>query len=180
MLSTYTKTTINMILFALVLLGSLNYLMIAAGYDIMKNIPHQYTMIIYIIIGCAAIILAVNRTTWLPFLGKSVLPSTLVPLKQATSYNKIITVKTKPNSKIAYWASSVTLSDGKIPDVDTAYDDYSNSGVVMSDENGMAYLPIMEGGKYKVPYNRVIDRHVHYRIIGLEHGMIGKIHTKKY
>ena len=180
MISNYTKTTINMLLFALVLLGSLNYIIMAAGYDIMKNIPHKYTMMIYIIIGCAAIILALKRTTWLPFLGKSVLPSTLVPLRQPTSYNKIITVKTKPNSKIAYWASSVTLPNGMIPDVATAYDDYSNSGVVMSDENGFANLPIMEGSSYIVPSNRIIDRHVHYRIIGLEHGMIGKIHTKKY
>jgi hypothetical protein len=180
MLSTYTKTTINMILFALVLLGSLNYLMIFIGYDIMKNIPHQYAMIIYIIIVISAIILAFNRTTWLPFLGKSVFPSALVPLKQLTNYDRIITVKTKPNSKVAYWASSVTLSNGMIPDVDTAYGDYSNSGVVMSDENGIANFPIMEGSSYIVPSNRIIDRHVHYRIIGLEHGMIGKIHTKKY
>jgi hypothetical protein len=44
-----------------------------------------------------------NKHNWLPFLGSSVLPSPLVPLKTIEGNTKV-TVNVSPNSKILYWA----------------------------------------------------------------------------
>ena len=187
----YLEAKINMIIIGIVIIGALNWLTIVFGYDLVdilnrfinklfnSNLPiNNY---IYIIIGFSAIYIASRRTTWLPFLGESVLPSSLIPLKE----NKVpednknvrrIQIKTKPNSKIAYWAS--LPNNNSLPYVEEAYDDYSNSGVVMSDKDGKASLIVIAGTDYIVPGNKKIKRHVHYRIINA--GMTSKIYTKYY
>ena len=88
-----------------------------------------------------------------------------------------VTIKTVPNVKIAYWAA---LPKGNNPDVITAYDDYSNSGVVMSDSNGIAVLPILAGSSYIIPSGRKLDRHIHYRVFNKYYGMMDKLNTKYY
>jgi hypothetical protein len=50
----------------------------------------------------------------------------------------------------------------------------------MSDNNGIASLPLLTGSGYIVPSGRKIDRHVHYRVGGMEYGMLSKIRTKFY
>jgi uncharacterized membrane protein YuzA (DUF378 family) len=183
----YWGTKLRMGLTAIVIIGALNWGATAIGYnlvELLSNFVNQslktnYPLdkIIYVIVAICAILLASRRTTWLPFLGKSVLPDSLVQLKTPQKSDKKITIKTKPNSKIAYWAA---LPKGDNPDVITAYGDFSNSGVVMSDANGVAELPILMGSAYTVPSGRKIPRHVHYRILGLPYGMMGRIKTEYY
>lgn len=183
----YFETKLRIILTTVVLIGALNWGTTALGYNLVellsKNLNellktyYPFDKIIYIIISVCAILLAFRRTTWLPFLGKSVLPDSLVPLKTPTKSDTKVTIKTKPNAKIAYWA---TLPKGTNPDVITAYDDFSNSGVVMSDSNGIAELAILTGSGYTVPSGYKLDRHVHYRVLGKPYGMMGKIKTKFY
>ena len=129
----------------------------------------------------AGLYLMYDLTTWLPFLGETVLPGSLIPLKtnNVDPNNKtIITVNTKPNTRIAYWASLPNTE--KIPKVEQAYADYSNSGVVMSNEDGEAKLVLTKGTGYIVPRNKVIKRHVHYRELDQQYGMIGKVNTLYY
>lgn len=187
----YIKTKIRMVLLSLVFIGAINWGSTAVGYNFVELLSktintslltnYPFDKIIYIIVAFAAIWLASKKTTWLPFLGMSVIPSTLIPLKtpKNTTNNatKKINIKTKPNSKIAYWAA---LAKGNKTYVVDAYSDYSNSGVVMSDSKGNATLEISEGTGYTVPSGRIIPRHVHYRIIGLTDSMIGKVETIKY
>ena len=185
----YNNTVFNMILISLVLIGSINWGLTAFNLNLVEMLSDcadnffkadiHLDKIIYITVMFAGILLAIRRDTWLPFLGKAVLPEALVPLKTPTNTNKNIMIKTKPNVKIAYWASKPT-NDENIPDVVTAYDDFNNSGVVMSDINGNATLPILIGTEYEVPSGRVIPRHVHYRVLGLEYGMIDKVQTAFY
>ena len=190
-----------MIYLALVLVGALNWGLVAIGYNpvemlsnfinnglnrlLNSNRNYHFNTIIYSLVAVSAIILAIQRDVWLPFLGRSVLPSALVPLKNPTAVDTVVEVYTKPNTKIAYWAAlPIKNGDGdddsdSEPDVMTAYGDFSNSGVVMSDDNGLAQLHILAGTSYEVPSGKVIPRHVHYRIIN-EHGMMGRIRTKRY
>jgi hypothetical protein len=191
-----------MVYLGLVLVGALNWGLVAIGYnpvDMLSNLinnglnrllnsnrNYHFNTIVYSLVAVSAIILAIQRDVWLPFLGRSVLPSALVPLKNPTSVNTVVEVHTRPNTKVAYWAAlpmnknngDDSDSDSE-PDVMTAYGDFSNSGVVMSDDNGLAKLSIAAGTSYKVPSDKVIPRHVHYRIIN-EHGMMGRIRTKRY
>ena len=183
----YWKTKINMLLTAIVIIGAINWGATAVGYNIVEllsnnlnkllKINYPFDKIIYIIVAICAILLASKRTTWLPFLGKSVLPGSLVSLKIPAKTDMKVKIKTKPNVKIAYWAA---LPKGVDPDVITAYGDYSNSGVVMSDSNGNVELPILAGSGYIVPSGRNIDRHVHYRVLDKPYGMMGQIKTKNY
>jgi uncharacterized membrane protein YuzA (DUF378 family) len=185
--SYYFKTKLNMILCGLVILGAFNWGTTAIGYNLVEllskyinslinnNIP--FDKIIYMIVAASALCIAIKRDTWLPFLGKTVFPSQLIPLKTPKDTNRVIEVRTLPNSKIAYWAA---LPRGTNPDVVTAYGDFSNSGVVMSDANGIAKFPIKEGSGYFVPSGRKISRHVHYRVLGLPYGMADKLRTVKY
>ena len=174
---------------ALVIIGSINWGLYALGYNLVDSISLQlnrlfksrvpFNNIIYFMVAIAGLWLATKRTTWLPFLGKSVLPESLVPLKQPLKTDTTISVKTLPNVKIAYWAA---LNKGEQTDVKKAYGDYENSGVVMSDDKGNVSLPIMTGTGYTLPSGDILPKHVHYRIIGQpnSYGMIGKVETKYY
>lgn len=184
------KIKLRMLLLAIVFIGAINWGTTAIGYNLVEllsttlnktfnsNIP--INNIIYIIVALAAIKLASDKTTWLPFLGMGVLPSNLIPLTKPTSdNNKKINIKTYPNKKIAYWTAMPSVNS-EIPDVEEAYSDYSNSGVIMSNDKGEATIEIKEGSSYVVPSGKVIPKHVHYRIVGLPYGMISKIETVYY
>ena len=189
-MNTYLKYKINMIFMGFIIAGAINYGTTAFGFnliDIASNsvnnlINKQIYLdkIIYIVIAISAIILMFNRTTWLPFLGTCAFPTKgLIPNKINNDGDKKIEVLVKPNTRIAYW-SSIQKNPTDTPDVVSAYDDFSNSGVVMSDNNGVAILSVKLGTDYIVPSNKLIKRHAHYRELDLEYGMMGEVQTVYY
>ena len=178
----------HILLVTLVIIGSINWGAHALGYNFVdilsqelnklfkSNIP--INNIIYIIVAFAGLILASRQTTWLPFLGETVLPESLIPLKTIPTSDKTIQINTLPNVKIAYWTA---LNKGDHTIVNQAYGNYENSGVVMSDSNGIAVLPIMTGTGYTLPSGCILPRHIHYRVIGhYNNSMIGKVNTINY
>lgn len=184
------KMKLHMLLLAIIFIGAINWGTTVFGYNLVdllsntlnktfnSNLP--INNVIYIIVALAAIKLATDKTTWLPFLGMSVLPSNLIPLtKSSSDNNKKINIKTYPNKKIAYWTAMPSVNS-EIPNVEEAYSDYSNSGVIMSNDKGEATIEIKEGSGYIVPSGKVIPKHVHYRVLGLPYGMISKIKTIYY
>jgi uncharacterized membrane protein YuzA (DUF378 family) len=183
----YWMIKFRMLIITFVIIGALNWGSTAMGYNFVeltsKNLNnllktnYSFDKIIYFIVAFCAMLLAFSKTTWLPFLGVSVLPESLVPLKTPYNSDMKVTIKTDPNVKVAYWAA---LPKGNNPDVITAYGDFSNSGVVMSDSNGIAVLPILAGSCYTVPSGRKLSRHVHYRVIGKPYGMMDPIKTHLY
>lgn len=187
MINTCVETKIHMLLVLLVLLGGINWGTTAFGYNLVEilsnnlnklfNINQSFDKIIYIIICGAALSLAMKRDMWLPFLGKTVLPASLISNKVPEKTDFIVKARTLPNSKVAYWSA---LNKNEKQSVEEAYDDYSNSGVVMSDKDGNVEFPILTGGGYIVPSGRFIPRHVHYRVLGLKYGMIGEVKTVSY
>lgn len=132
--------------------------------------------IIYITIAVAGLYLS-NRDSFLPFLGKTVIPPSVIPLKTNKFQEDTVEINVKPNSKVIYWATKKS-KDNK-PDVWTAYDDYSNSGVVMSDKYGKAILKLQKGTGYIVPGGKYIPPHVHYRF-ELKPGKLSRIETVYY
>ena len=188
--NTYHIYTVKMILMGFIIAGSINYGTTAFGFNIIDIVSNSVDnlikkqiyldKIIYIIIAISGIILMLNRTTWLPFLGTCVFPTKgLIPNKINNDGDKKIKVNVKPNTRIAYW-SSIEKNYNQTPDVITAYDDFSNSGVVMSDNNGVAILSVKLGTDYIVPGNKLIKRHVHFRELDLEYGMMGEVETVYY
>ena len=104
-----------------------------------------------------------KRDTFLPFLGKTVMPTSVIPLRENKYQDDTIKIKVKPNSKVIYWITKKLDSNNH--NVWKAYDDYSNSGVVMADKNGVAILKLQKGSGYMVPWGgeKYIPPHVHYR-----------------
>jgi len=179
-----------MILMGFIIASGINYGLNEFGFNIIDIVSNQINnlinnkiyldKIIYIAIAISAIILMFNRTTWLPFLGTCAFPTKgLIPNKINKDGDKQIEVRVKPNTRIAYWSSILNKSTNT-PDVVSAYDDFSNSGVVMSDNNGVAILSVELGTDYIVPGNKLIKRHVHYRELDLEYGMMGEVQTVYY
>lgn len=188
--SIYYRVKFHMVLMALVIIGAINWGTTAFGYNLVEMLNYQinlffrretyFNRVIYVIIALAAIRLAFQQKTWLPFLGYSAFPTrAFIPLKENKNAPIKIQVKVKPNTRVAYWAS-LHKDTPDIPYVDDAYGDFSNSGVVMSDKDGIAILSIKPSTSYIIPSGREIPRHVHYRMLDLPLGMMGNLRTAYY
>lgn len=176
----YAETKMNHLKIFLTVVGALNWGMVAYGLNPVEILSEKlnefyklpYDKIIYILVALSAFSLMMKRDFWLPFLGDTVLPSSLVPLKDNKKYDTEIKVNVPKGCKVAYWAS---IPHKDIPDVLTAYDKYQNSGVVMADDDGVATLKVMKGSGYIVPSGRYIKPHLHYRVLNNEYGMMGPV-----
>jgi hypothetical protein len=187
---TYLRAKMHMVVVALVIIGALNWGTSVFGYNLVeilnnninRSLGYQsnFNKVIYILVALAALKLAFRRNTWLPFLGYSAFPSqSLIPTKYNSIGNTIVKVNVRPNTRVAYWAA-LPKQNQDVPYVDDAYGKFENSGVVVSDNDGIAELLILPGSEYRIPSGRVINRHIHYRQLDLPAGMVGQIETVYY
>jgi uncharacterized membrane protein YuzA (DUF378 family) len=168
----YRTSKMHIFLMFLVIIGSINWGLEAINCNLVKllakninkllNMEIPIDKIIYIFVALAGISLAVRKNTWLPFLGWTVFPSSLLEVKNPDKFDTKIKIKTKPNVKIIYWAA--TGKGNPNQDVLTAYNN-KNNGIVFSDSNGIAEFNILEGDSYIVPSGKQIPKHIHYRIV---------------
>ena len=185
----YINTKFHMFALFLVLVGALNWGLVATGTNLVEKLAEPISSItninrstlekiVYLAVALSAVYIGTKRDNWLPFLGHTVFPPSLVPLKEPKDVNHTVEIKVAPNAKVAYWGA---IASTTIPDVLAAYSEYENSGVVMADENGIAKLKVVKGTGYIVPSGRYIPPHVHYRIVnGSEGGMMGRVMTHYY
>lgn len=180
----YTLYTIRMIMTGIVLFGAVHYGAMVFDLNLAEylNLVFFRTFrkrgvvdkVIYALFAICAIILAFDRTTWLPFLGDTVLPSAVVPLKTNVG-DTTVDVKVAPGAKVVFWAAK----PGTNPEtkVEQAYDDYSNSGVVLANDLGVATLTFNKGTEYVVPSGKQLKSHVHYREFNDKIGMVGPVRS---
>jgi len=134
---------------------------------------------VYIVAGIAGLLIAFKRDNWLPFLGRSVFPHSILQQQTPKQATQEITVNVKvPNAKVIYWASKDTQNE--TTPVFEAYDDFSNAGVALSDAQGNAVLKVQKSTGYIVPSGKYIKRHVHYRLAKDEYSMLGSVNTAYY
>ena len=186
MLSSHFKIRIVMFLTFLVLVGGLNWGSVGCfNYNFVHvfsnwlNFKFERQCYIeqttYILVGMATLILIFRRSTWLPFLGQTVVPASLIPISTNLSGNTTIEIDVKPKTKIMYWASKPSSTNNPV-DVRKAYDNYSNSGVVLSDINGKAQLTFNSANGYTIG-GKFIHPHVHYRELNEQDALIGPVKT---
>lgn len=165
MVLNYSKYWLRILLSALLIVGGLNWGFHAAGYNLVTMLARVLRApllekVIYILVAISAVVLAFDVNTWLPFLGESVLPSVLVPLKEHGGNTQVV-VDVSPNAKVVYW--SANPGNNPETEVNAAYGDLKNSGVVQADSEGKAVLVFDKGTAYVVPTGKHISSHVHYR-----------------
>ena len=179
------KVGLHITLVVIILIGAINWGLIGLfDYDLVKEIGSLFgtqaqddvSRFIYLLVAISAIILMLQKDTFLPFLGTASMPQPIaeyLPIGNLTSK----TVKNlPPNVKVIYWAS--LPSDTVFSNPQDAYDNYRNQGVTTSDNNGVAVLQVLKPSSYKVPIRGKLEPHIHYRY-WTEAGFTSKVHTIK-
>ena len=141
----YKKKTYYLIAITLVLIGGLNWL---SAVFMKKDAISLFlgnsimTKIIYLIVGLSTLSIFFDRSTYLPFLGETMMPCAAFAIRTPDNATQEIIITTKPSTKVIYWAAEprIDTSTNEVASWDTAYDMYSNSGVSISDESGKAIL----------------------------------------
>ncbi len=132
---------------------------------------------IYILVGIAALALAFNRDSYLPFLGESVFPCSVLTDQVPAGATRAVQVQVTPGAKVIYWASEpADGGDAAVPNFEGAYRQYLNAGVTTADDTGLAVLKVREPQAYTVPIKGRLEPHVHFRVCGPT-GFIGRIKT---
>jgi hypothetical protein len=102
------------------------------------------------------------------------MPSSIVPIKTNVGGDTKVQVHVAPNAKVVYWAAK---PNDKVVEVEEAYGDFSNSGVVMANNMGEATLTFSKGSEYVVPSGKQLKSHVHYREFKDRYGMMGPVQS---
>ena len=167
---------LHMIAIVLVLIGGLNWGLTSLNFNpvelLGKYTSGYVSKFIYILVALGALYLMFNRNTYLPFLGEAAFPCGLLKPSKPENANELVKIYTYPNAKIVYWAAEPGTSDR---DYKQAYSLYKNSGVTISDSNGIAKLYIRKPSGYNVP-GKSLKSHVHYRVC-IRDSMLGRVET---
>jgi len=121
--------------------------------------------------------LALDMSTFLPFLGETILPPSVIATKTPVDAAISVDVRVPVGAThVIYWASdpgSPGTSANATPW--DSYGNYTNSGVVAAETGGTATLLVQCPQQYKV-FGRTLPRHVHYRAV-YKTGILGPVQT---
>jgi uncharacterized membrane protein YuzA (DUF378 family) len=131
----------------------------------------------YGLIGLCALMIMFDRDTYLPFLGETVMPASVLAERVPAGASLAVKVRVPPGSKVLYWAAE-PATDGleHMNDWREAYQEFENAGVTHADSRGNAILKVRPPQAYTVPFRGRLDPHVHYRVCHPD-GMMGRIDT---
>jgi uncharacterized membrane protein YuzA (DUF378 family) len=164
----------------IVLVGALNWGLIGAfRVNLVDRIFGKGAVAakaLYIVVGLCALAIAFNRDTYLPFLGESVFPCSVLGDQVPPGATRSVQVKAEPGSKVVYWATEPGEDTGNVPDWHAAYRKYANAGVTTTDASGVAILKVREPQAYTVPFKGRLEPHIHFRVCGPT-GFVGRIKT---
>lgn len=165
----------------LLVIGGLNWGVLAlTGGDVVTKIFGKGSVIargIFMLVALAAVAVVFDRNFYLPFLGETVVPCSVLKEQIPEQADTSIAVRVKPNAKVLYWAAEPANENLKqLNDYRAAYLEYKNAGVVTADADGHAVLQIRTPQGYTVPMKGALPPHVHYRVCG-ENGFMGPIVT---
>lgn len=134
---------------------------------------------ICIAVGIAALGIGIYRDSYMPFLGQSVMPCSILKAQTPEGANVDVNILVKPGVKVLYWAAETATKDLEhLNNWREAYLGFKNAGVVIADDDGKAILRVRKPQIYTVPMKGALSQHIHYRICG-DNGFIGKVETIK-
>ncbi len=175
----YYSKLVSKIAMVFLVIGALNWGLIGAfRVNFVERLVGKNAMvarIIYVLVGISALYLAFNRDTYLPFLGESVFPCSVLPDQIPAGATRSIQINVQPGAKVVYWATEPS-DGGSVPNYMGAYREYQNAGVTTADASGVATLKVREPQSYTVPFKGRLEPHIHFRVCGPT-GFIGRIKT---
>lgn len=178
--SSYIQKLLFKIAMVLVIVGSLNWLFIGLfEFNLVTSLVGESSVAnaIYIIVGIAALSIMFSRDTYLPFLGATIAPCSVLQNRQPPGATKQVKVIVPPNTKVLYWAAEPANEALKLElSWKEAYQKYENAGVATSNGEGVAILKVREPQGYNVPFYGKLNPHVHYRVCG-EAGFMESVKT---
>lgn len=174
------RKTLYMYAILFLVIGGINWGLVGTlNRDLVKMLFKNNTNlqnVIYILIGLSALYVAFDRNTYLPFLGDTVLPCSMINETHPEDSTLNVTINTKPDAKVIYWASTPKNRKlMKLQNWKSAYNEFENSGVAIADHDGLAILKLKKPQPYKVR-NMKLDPHIHYRVCN-NSGMMDQIKT---
>ncbi len=178
---TYYQKLAHKFAMLLIIVGALNWGLIATTRtNLVERIFGRGSMAsraVYFAVGLSALYLAFNRDTYLPFLGDSVMPCTILQDQVPSGATRSVQVRVQPGAKVIYWATEPSDNEkGPLPDWNAAYRGYNNAGVATADVSGVATLKVREPQAYKVPLKGRLEPHIHFRECRSD-GFIDRIKT---
>ena len=175
------RKKLHMLAILLLVVGGINWAVVAlTGGDLVTALFGKRTLMtnaIFIAVGAAALSIAFFRDSYLPFLGPSVIPCSLLKEQIPEGANAEVRVFVRPEAKVLYWAAEPANEALKtIPDWRQAYLGFKNAGVAVADEQGYVTLKVRKPQPYTVPMKGELAAHVHYRECK-NNGFIDRVET---
>ena len=163
----------------LIVIGALNWLMIGVmNINILERlVGPRISTGLYLLVGLSALYVMFDRDTYLPFLGPTLVPCSVLQVREPPGATKEVKVVIEPHTKIMYWAAE-PASDGlkNVKSWMDAYQKYDNAGVAVSNGDGVVIMKVRDPQSYKVPFMGKIESHIHYRVCG-DSGFMGRVST---
>ena len=164
-----------MIVVFVVVLSAASWLFIG----VMMDELHVMLRLVMCIVGILAIVIMSNRDLYLPFLGATAFPSTIL-VDTPNRGNVILSLDGLPPSvKVVFWAAN-SESGGIVENPQAAYSSSVNGGVVTASEEGIAHITLDCPQQYKVNrlgIDKVLPKHVHFRY-ALPGGLFSPVLTR--
>ena len=132
---------------------------------------------IFVFVAACAIFVGSSRDSYLPFLGETVLPCSVLQERIPDRAEVKVRIVAPVGHKVIYWAAEPTATEQKMFTTwQDAYGDFNNVGVAIADAEGSALLQVRRPQSYWVPPGRRLAPHIHYRICGQD-GILGPVRS---
>ena len=153
--------------------------MAATGKNVVSKIFGSWAGVVYGLVGLSALFLLMwGRDAFLPFLGTTVFPCSVLQDKVPESADTTVSVSVRPGAKVLYWAAE-PATDGlkELQSWREAYGSMENAGIATANQDGVVILKFRHPQHYTVGImNRTLPVHVHYRECG-DNGMLSPVQT---
>jgi len=135
-------------------------------------------ILLSLLVTVCALYLAFQKSTYLPFLGETVMPCSLLQEQtpDQANYEKRVTIQ-GAGRKVLFWASEPDTEHlEKLNDWRKAYLGFHNAGVTVITADDIAILKVRKPQPYTVPVKGRLEAHIHYRVCG-DNGFLGPVQT---
>ena len=180
-MSHYWKHKAYAIAMVLLVIGGINWgIKSMLGKDLVSYVTGRNVLLangIFAAVGVAALFIGLHRDSYLPFLGQTLVPCSVLKVQTPENADIEAEVVVSPGAKILYWAAEPANNDLKeLNDWKHAYLGYRNAGVAVADESGVAKLKVRKPQPYTVPLKGQLSPHIHYRKC-MGEGLMSRVHT---